>query len=88
MRQGEDQRSKGHNQHSDAEISGLATKAAEVADGNEAEHGCDVVAARDRPRLRAAQAVAVFDVGDDDVDETVHDHSLKIYSMIQSCKKL
>ena len=77
VRQGEHAGAHAQNEDAHAQVAGLEPEAPEVGDGDDAEHGGDVVAAGDRPRLRAADLEALLDARDDDVHEPVHHNALK-----------
>ena len=77
VREGEHAGAHAQNEDAHAQVAGLEPEAPEVGDGDDAEDGGDVVAAGNRPRLRAADLEALLDARDDDVHEPVHHHALK-----------
>ena len=77
MGQGEEEGAQPYDGDTKAQPPGLAADAPEVADGDEAEDGGNVVGARDEPRLCTGQVKASLNGRNDHTDEPVYYHALK-----------
>ena len=78
LRQGEHQGAKAHEEHSQAQIPGLAPDTSKVADRNEEEDRGNVIATGDSARYGRAEIVAALDVRDGHIDKPIHHHALQI----------
>ena len=76
VRQGTKKWSKPHQEDTDSKPARLMADSAEIADGNETEHRCDIVRTRDESRLRTLQIKTLLYRRNTDAYKAIDNHTL------------
>ena len=85
MRQGKHERAQSKKENARAQPARLVSDPTKIADGDEAQYWCDVIAAGNKSRLLARQVESLLDCWNHNADETIYYDALKI-ELIQQIK--